>query len=98
MTGPPKTVWAPMQTCWSDVVIGGREPACRAHRNLEGGAGSILFPAGCAGATWRRRRLCVMALTAEPPAHYRLVSDHDLSESWRSSIVTARAACHPCLK
>jgi hypothetical protein len=38
------------------------------------------FPGGCAGATWRRRHLCVVTLTAEPPAHCRLVSDHDLCE------------------
>jgi hypothetical protein len=33
---------------------------------------------GYAGATWRRRHFVRNDLTAEPPAHCRLVSSHDL--------------------
>ena len=57
--------------------MGGREPVCRAHRKLGSGAGSTHFLKGCAGATWRRV-VVRDDLTTEPPAHCRLVSDHDL--------------------
>ena len=54
------------------------EPVCRAHLRWEV-MRAAPFPARCAGATWR---LSVVRLreTTEPPAHCRLVSDHDLFE------------------
>jgi len=61
--------------------MGGMEPVCRARRNGKMARAALSFPDGeCAGATWRRGRSAVMTLTAEPPAHCRLVSGHDLCE------------------
>jgi hypothetical protein len=67
-----------MQSCCVDSVMGGMEPECRAHLRWEV-MRAAPFPARCAGATWR---LSVVRLrkTTEPPAHCRLVSDHDLFE------------------
>ena len=64
-----------MQSCCVDSVMGGMEPVCRAHLRWEV-MRAAPFPTGCAGATWR---LSVVRLreTTEPPAHCRLVSDHD---------------------
>src|ERR1035441_4009936 len=67
-----------MQSCCVDSVMGGMEPVCRAHLRWEV-MRAAPFPTGCAGATWL---LSVVRLreTTDPPAHCRLVSDHDLFE------------------
>jgi hypothetical protein len=67
-----------MQSCCVDSVMGGMEPVCRAHLRWEV-MRAAPFPAGCAGATWRLSVVCLRK-TTEPPAHCRLVSDHDLFE------------------
>ena len=68
-----------MQSCCGCSVMVGREPACRAHLKWEVMRAAPSSREGRAGATWRR--VIVRGdLTAEPPAHCRLVSDHDLFE------------------
>jgi hypothetical protein len=54
------------------------EPECRARRKLELARAAPFFPEGCAEATWRIRHHHLNDFAAEPPAHYRLVSGHDL--------------------
>jgi len=53
-------VWAPMQSCWPGVFMGGREPVCRAHRDSEDGAGSTLIPFEGAPGLHGVASLCVM--------------------------------------
>ena len=68
-----------MQSCCGCSVMVGREPACRAHLRWEVTRAAPSSREGRAGATWRRV-IVRSDLTAEPPAHCRLVSDHDLFE------------------
>ena len=71
---------APMESCCVDSVMVGREPVCRAHRKWETDAGSPLISRE--GAPGLHGVVVAVRgdLTAEPPAHCRLVSDHDLFE------------------
>jgi hypothetical protein len=59
--------------------MGGTEPVCRAHRNWK-----MVLAAPCflQGAPGLHGVVVVVRgdLTAEPPAHCRLVSDHGLFE------------------
>ena len=56
------------------------EPVCRAHRSWEHGAGRTLVPSESAPGLHGVVVIVRDDLTAEPPAHCRLVSDHDLFE------------------
>jgi hypothetical protein len=64
-----------MQSCWLGIFIAGMEPVCRARLSLEL-ARAAPVPRGAPGlhgvASFVRDDL-----TAEPPAHCRLVSGHD---------------------
>ena len=53
---------------------------CRAHRSWEHGAGSTLIPFENAPGLHGVVVIVRIDLTTEPPAHCRLVSDHDLFE------------------
>jgi hypothetical protein len=72
--------------------MGGTEPACRAHRIVGHGAGSTLIPDEVRRGYMASSSLCVDDLTAEPPAHVRLLSDHDLCE------IVACLDCTPALR
>ena len=67
----------PTKNSDDEAVMDEREPVCRAHRRF-GMMRAAPVPIGCAGATWRRCHFVRNDLTAEPPAHCRLVSSHDL--------------------
>src|ERR1700689_363781 len=78
MTGSPK-MRAPMQSCCCASVMVRREPVCRAHRMWKMVLAAPSFREGAPGL----HGVVVIVrgdLTAEPPAHCRLVSDHDLFE------------------
>jgi hypothetical protein len=66
------------------------EPACRAHRSWEHGAGSTLIPVESAPGLHGVVVIVRDDLTAEPSAHYRLVSGHDLFEMVASLDCTLR--------
>src|SRR5438094_2426161 len=86
MTTSPE-MRAPRQSCCGCSVMGGMEPVCRAHRDWNDAGSSRSM--GSTEATWRRRRCALMALAAEPPAHCRLASGHDLFEMVAYSDCTA---------
>src|SRR5712692_5987049 len=68
-----------MQSCWPGVFIAGMEPECRAHRKLEWCGQHSLSIESAPGL----HGVVVIVrgdLTAEPPAHCRLVSGHDLRQ------------------
>src|ERR1700733_12385920 len=76
MTGSPK-MRAPMQSCCCGRVMVRREPVCRAHRMWKLVLAAPSFREGAPGL----HGVVVIVRgdwTAEPPAHCRLVSDHDL--------------------
>jgi hypothetical protein len=74
------------------------EPECRARRKVELARAAPFFPEGCAGATWRIRHHHLNEFAAEPPAHYRLVSGHDLFRRRGLCRLYRRDACARRLK